>query len=75
MKIALDPYMLRTRRASHPFHRGNMVETMQYAGPLPTQPHLADSFDHRGSSGLRYIDNLPGSAARIHQHLERGPRP
>jgi myo-inositol catabolism protein IolH len=34
--------------------------------------HIADSFDHRGSSGLRYIVNPPGSTARIHQHLDVG---
>src|SRR5207247_5686712 len=45
---------------------------MKYAGPLLTQVHLADSFDHRASSGLRYIVNPPGSTARIHQHLDIG---
>jgi hypothetical protein len=33
---------------------------------------VADSFDHRASSGLRYIVNPPGSTARIHQHLDIG---
>jgi sugar phosphate isomerase/epimerase len=45
---------------------------MKYAGPLLTQVHLADSFDHRASSGLRYIVNPPGSTARVHQHLDIG---
>ena len=45
---------------------------MRYAGPLLTQLHIADSFDHTGSSGLRYIVNPPGSTARIHQHLDVG---
>ena len=57
----------------HTFHQGgNMVEIMQHAGPLLTHLHLADSFDHRASSGLRYIVNPPGSPARIHQHLDIG---
>jgi myo-inositol catabolism protein IolH len=34
--------------------------------------HVADSFDFRASSGLRYIVNPPGSTARIHQHLDIG---
>ena len=34
--------------------------------------HVADSFDHRASSGLRYIVNPPGSTARVHQHLDIG---
>jgi myo-inositol catabolism protein IolH len=59
--------------APHTFHQGgNLVEIMEYAGPLLTHLHVADSFDHRASSGLRYIVNPPGSAARIHQHLDIG---
>ncbi|HEV8650869.1 MAG TPA: TIM barrel protein, partial [Actinomycetes bacterium] len=42
------------------------------AGPLLTHLHIADSFDHRASSGLRYIVNPPGSPARVHQHLDIG---
>jgi myo-inositol catabolism protein IolH len=59
--------------APHTFHQGGDIEgIMKYAGPLLTQLHLADSFDHRASSGLRYIINPPGSTARIHQHLDIG---
>ncbi len=59
--------------APHTFHMGaNLTEIMTHAGPLLTQVHLADSFDHRASSGLRYIVNPPGSTARIHQHLDIG---
>jgi myo-inositol catabolism protein IolH len=59
--------------APHTFHQGgNMVEIMTSAGDLLTQLHIADSFDHTGSSGLRYIMNPPGTQARIHQHLDIG---
>jgi myo-inositol catabolism protein IolH len=59
--------------APHTFHQGGDIEgTMKYAGPLLTQVHIADSFDHRASSGLRYIVNPPGSPARVHQHLDIG---
>ena len=59
--------------APHTFHQGgNMTEIMEYAGELLTHLHVADSFDHRGSSGLRYIVNPPGSTARVHQHLDIG---
>jgi myo-inositol catabolism protein IolH len=59
--------------APHTFHQGGDLEAiMKYAGPLLTQLHIADSFDHRASSGLRYIINPPGSTARIHQHLDVG---
>jgi len=63
--------------APHTFHMGGttadkMVEIMEYAGDLMTHLHLADAFDHTASSGLRYIVNPPGSAARVHQHLDIG---
>ncbi|HET6533578.1 MAG TPA: sugar phosphate isomerase/epimerase family protein [Actinoplanes sp.] len=59
--------------APHTFHQGgDLAAVMRYAGPLMTQLHLADSFDHRGSSGLRYIVNPPNSTARVHQHLDIG---
>jgi myo-inositol catabolism protein IolH len=59
--------------APHTFHMGGQVAaTMEYAGDLLTHLHVADSFDHTASSGLRYIVNPPGSTARIHQHLDIG---
>jgi myo-inositol catabolism protein IolH len=59
--------------APHTFHMGgDIAGIMEYAGDLLTHLHLADSFDHRASSGLRYIINPPGSTARIHQHLDIG---
>jgi myo-inositol catabolism protein IolH len=59
--------------APHTFHQGGDMEAiLRDAGPLLTQLHIADSFDHRGSSGLRYILNPPGTPARIHQHLDIG---
>src|SRR5438045_1997308 len=53
-------------------HGGDSEGILRYAGPLLTRLHIADFFDHRASSGLRYIVNPPGSAARIHQHLDIG---
>jgi len=63
--------------APHTFHQserpgGDLAGIMRYAGDLLTQVHVADSFDHRASSGLRYIVNPPGSTARVHQHLDIG---
>jgi myo-inositol catabolism protein IolH len=59
--------------APHTFHQGgDIAGILRHAGPLLTQVHLADSFDHRASSGLRYIVNPPGSPARVHQHLDIG---
>jgi myo-inositol catabolism protein IolH len=59
--------------APHTFHMGgDIAGIMRHAGPLLRQLHVADSFDHRASSGLRYIVNPPGSPARVHQHLDIG---
>jgi myo-inositol catabolism protein IolH len=59
--------------APHTFHMGGDIRAiLQHAGELVTQVHLADCFDHRASSGLRYIVNPPGSTARVHQHLDMG---
>ncbi|GIE48820.1 protein iolH [Amorphoplanes nipponensis] len=59
--------------APHTFHQGgDLAAVVRHAGPLLTQVHIADSFDHRGSSGLRYIVNPPGSTVRVHQHLDIG---
>jgi myo-inositol catabolism protein IolH len=59
--------------APHTFHLGGDIEGMlRHAGDLATQVHLADCFDHRASSGLRYIVNPPGSSVRVHQHLDIG---
>ncbi|RNG30472.1 sugar phosphate isomerase/epimerase family protein [Streptomyces botrytidirepellens] len=59
--------------APHTFHHGNDAPGLiKHAGDLLTNVHLADTFDHTASSGLRYIINPPGSTARIHQHLDIG---
>jgi myo-inositol catabolism protein IolH len=59
--------------APHTFHMGGDVAgILEHAGPLTTHLHVADTFDHRASSGLRYILNPPGTTARIHQHLDIG---
>jgi myo-inositol catabolism protein IolH len=59
--------------APHTFHQGgNVAEIMETAGDLLTHVHVADCWDHRASSGLRYITNPPGNAVRVHQHLDIG---
>jgi myo-inositol catabolism protein IolH len=59
--------------APHTFHQGNDAPgIIEKAGELLTMVHVADSFDHTGSSGLRYIVNPPGSQVTIHQHLDIG---
>lgn len=59
--------------APHTFHMGGDIAGMlRHAGGLVSHVHLADSLDHRASSGLRYIVNPPGSTVRVHQHLDIG---
>jgi myo-inositol catabolism protein IolH len=59
--------------APHTFHQGNDAPgIMDKAGDLLTMVHVADSFDHTASSGLRYIVNPPGSQVTVHQHLDIG---
>jgi myo-inositol catabolism protein IolH len=64
--------------APHTFHLSgddpgaDVGRMLRYAGSKLTHLHLADTFNHKGSSGLRYIVNPPGTPARIHQHLDIG---
>lgn len=59
--------------APHTFHQGNDARgIIDKAGDLLTMVHVADSFDHNASSGLRYIVNPPGSPVTVHQHLDIG---
>lgn len=59
--------------ACHTFHYGgNMDEIIDAAGDLLQLIHVADTYDHRRSHGLRYITNPPGNPVRVHQHLPVG---
>jgi myo-inositol catabolism protein IolH len=59
--------------APHVFYMGGDARGMlRHAGALITHVHVADTWDHRASSGLRYLINPPGSPVRVHQHLEIG---
>lgn len=57
----------------HTFYFGDDTrEMIRQAAPVLAHVHIADTFNHRASSGLRYIVNPPGSSARVHQHLDIG---
>jgi myo-inositol catabolism protein IolH len=64
--------------APHTFHLSgddpgaDIASMLRHAGSKLAHLHIADSFNHKGSSGLRYILNPPGTAARVHQHLNIG---
>ena len=59
--------------APHTFHFGDdMAQMLRDSAPVLAHVHVADTFNHKASSGLRYIINPPGSNARVHQHLDIG---
>jgi myo-inositol catabolism protein IolH len=71
---AIDqPFVRYVFCAPHTFHLGDDIAAMiEEAAPVLAQVHIADVLNHRASSGLRYIVNPPGSAVRVHQHLDIG---
>jgi len=57
----------------HAFYFGDDVKAMlRECADVLAHVHVADTFNHKASSGLRYIINPPGSSARVHQHLDVG---
>lgn len=59
--------------APHTFYFGDDTKKMiREAAPVLAHVHVADTFNHKASSGLRYIVNPPGSTARVHQHMDIG---
>ncbi len=68
-----SPYVRYLYCAPHTFHMGgDIADMVRHAGSVLAHVHVADSLDHRASSGLRYIVNPPGSNVRVHQHLDIG---
>jgi myo-inositol catabolism protein IolH len=73
MRSVDSPHLRYLYCAPHTFHLGDDVEAMiRYAAPVLDHVHVADSLDHRQSSGLRYIVNPLGAPVRVHQHLNIG---
>lgn len=59
--------------APHSFFYGDdLAETIRATKDVLVHARVADTFNHKASSQLRYIVNPPGSEARIHQHLDIG---
>ncbi|WP_145007343.1 sugar phosphate isomerase/epimerase family protein [Pseudomonas oryzihabitans] len=56
--------------APHTFYFGDdMAQMIQDAGSLIGHVHIADTWNHKASSGLRYIVNPPGAQVTVHQHM------
>jgi myo-inositol catabolism protein IolH len=60
--------------APHTFYYGDdMAAMIREAAPVLAHVRVADTFNHKKSSQLRYIVNPPGSTqVRVHQHLDIG---
>lgn len=52
--------------------KGDIASMLKYAGDRLTHLIIADTYNHRASSNLRYIVNPPGVTATVHQHLDIG---
>ncbi|QOK95766.1 sugar phosphate isomerase/epimerase family protein [Ralstonia pseudosolanacearum] len=59
--------------APHTFFYGDdMAAMITQAAPVLAHVRVADTFNHKKSSQLRYIVNPPGANVRVHQHLDIG---
>lgn len=59
--------------APHTYHYGDdMAAMLRAAAPVLAHVRVADTFNHRDASGLRYVVNPPGAKVRVHQHLDMG---
>lgn len=59
--------------APHTFYYGDdMAAMLREAAPVLSHVRVADTYNHKASSGLRYIVNPPGAQVRVHQHLDIG---
>ncbi|MCH4810536.1 sugar phosphate isomerase/epimerase family protein [Vreelandella neptunia] len=73
IKTINSPAIKSSYIAPHSFFYGDDLATTIRAtkGEL-VHARVADTFNHKASSELRYIVNPPGSTARVHQHLDMG---
>ncbi|NRA55252.1 MAG: sugar phosphate isomerase/epimerase [Gammaproteobacteria bacterium] len=59
--------------APHSFYYGDdLAQSIRDTKGILAHARIADTFNHKASSQLRYIVNPPGSNARVHQHLDMG---
>ena len=59
--------------APHSYYYGDdLAESIRQTQGELVHARVADTFNHKASSQLRYIVNPPGSNARVHQHLNMG---
>lgn len=57
--------------APHTYYFGDdMAKMIAEAGSMIAHVHIADTYNHKASSGLRYIVNPPGAKVTVHQHMD-----
>ncbi|WP_447803896.1 sugar phosphate isomerase/epimerase family protein [Pseudomonas kilonensis] len=54
----------------HTFYFGDDMKAMIADGSMIAHVHIADTYNHKASSGLRYIVNPPGAKVTVHQHMD-----
>ncbi|BAB06029.1 sugar phosphate isomerase/epimerase [Halalkalibacterium halodurans] len=52
--------------------KGDIAAMLDYAGDKLKHINIADTYNHKASSCLRYVVNPPGVHATVHQHLDIG---
>ncbi len=73
VKVINHPNVRLSYIAPHTFYYGDdMAAMVRDAAPVLAHVRVADTFNPKASSQLRYIVNPPGSNVRVHQHLDIG---
>lgn len=73
IKTINSPSVKASYIAPHSFYYGDdLADTIRATKDVLVHARVADTFNHKASSQLRYIVNPPGSNARVHQHLDMG---
>ena len=73
VKVINSPHLKLSYIAPHTFYYGDdMAAMIRDAAPVLAHVRVADTFNPKASSQLRYIVNPPGSNVRVHQHLDIG---
>lgn len=73
IKTINSPSVKASYIAPHSFYYGDdLADTIRATKDVLVHARVADTFNHKASSQLRYIVNPPGSNARVHQHLDIG---
>jgi myo-inositol catabolism protein IolH len=52
--------------------KGDIASMLDYAGDKLKHINIADTYNHKASSCLRYVVNPPGVHATVHQHMDIG---